>query len=61
MFKLYPRVSNTRRMPKSKGMCNICGEPATHITEIRNSCFRGDDDSVKRCDKHKMTDVAICT
>ena len=55
MFKKYPRIGEvTKLRTPTKKICKICGAPAIAMVEIRNSCFRGDDDVESRCKEHLM-------
>ena len=55
MFKKYPRIGEVTKLRiPTKKICKICGAPAIAMVEIRNSCFRGDDDVESRCKEHLM-------
>ena len=55
--RTYPRLGVC--IKKRKGLCVVCGNPATCWVDVQYSWFRGDDDVAKVCEKHRKDLGAI--
>ena len=52
----YPRVMEWRRpKPRSQRACAICGSVPAGVSVVQVSIFRGDDEFVATCERHKKS------